>query len=53
MDDNEFLFIVECGFYCGCGGRCVRSIVSHKVGIDEQNLEFCKVLQHAGVCDCI
>ena len=31
----------------------MRSIVCHKVGIDEQNQELGRALQHAGVCDCV
>ena len=30
----------------------MRSIVSHKVGIDEQNPELGRALEHAGVGDC-
>ena len=52
-DDDDFLFIVECRSYCGCGGQCVRSIVSHKIGIDGQNPELGGSQQHAGVCDCV
>ena len=31
----------------------VRSIVCRKVGIDEQNLELGRALEHADVCDCV
>ena len=31
----------------------MRRIVCHKVGIDEQNTELGRALEHAGVCDCI
>ena len=48
-DDDDFLFNVESRLYCGCGGQCVRSIACHKVGIDEQNPELGRALQHAGV----
>ena len=29
----------------------MRSIVCHKVGMDEQNPEFGRALKHADVCD--
>ena len=29
----------------------MRSIVCHKVGIDEQNQELGRALEHADVCD--
>ena len=41
-EDCDLLFNVESGFYCGWGGQCVRSIVCHKVGIDEQYPELGK-----------
>ena len=50
-DDDVFLFNVESGFCCGRGGQCVRSIVYHKVGIDNQNPELGRALEHADVCD--
>ena len=53
MDDNVFLFIVECEFYCGCGGQCVSNIVCHKVDTGERSLEMSEALWHAGVCDCV
>ena len=31
----------------------MRSIVFHKLGIDEQNLNLGVALQHAGVCECV
>ena len=31
----------------------MRSIVCHKVGIDEQNPELGRALEHAGVYDCV
>ena len=31
----------------------MRSIVCHKVGIDEQNPELSRALEHADVCDCV
>ena len=31
----------------------MSSIVCHKVGIDEQNQELGRALEHANVCDCI
>ena len=40
MDDNDFLFNVESGFYCGRGGQCVITIACHKLGINEQNPEL-------------
>ena len=30
-----------------------ESIACHKVGIDEQNTELDRALQHAGVCDSV
>ena len=51
--DDIILFIVECGFYCGCGRQCASCIVSHKVDSGERNLENSRVLLHAGICDCI
>ena len=31
----------------------MRSIVCHKVAIDEQNPELGRALEHAVVCDCV
>ena len=31
----------------------MSSIVYHKVGIDNQNSELGRALEHADVCDCI
>ena len=31
----------------------MRSTVCHNVGIDEQNPELGRALQHVGVCDCV
>ena len=31
----------------------MRSIVCHKVGIDEQNPELGRALEHADVSDCV
>ena len=52
-DDDVFLFNVECGSCCGLGGQCVSSIVYHKVGIDKQNPELGRALEHADICDCV
>ena len=30
----------------------MRSIVCHKVGMNEQNPELVRALEHADVCDC-
>ena len=49
-DDNVFLFIVECEFFCGGGAQCMSNIVCHKVEIGEQNLEVGGALRHVGVC---
>ena len=31
----------------------MSSIACHKVGIDDQNPEFGRALEHADVCDCV
>ena len=31
----------------------MSSIVYHKVGIDNKNLELGRALEHADVCDCV
>ena len=31
----------------------MSSIVYHKVGIDDQNPELGRALEHADVCDCV
>ena len=52
-DEIVLLYIVECGFYCGCVGQCVSSIICHKVYTGEQSLEGSRALWHTGFCDCI
>ena len=44
-DDNIFLLIVECLFYCGCGS--VSCVVCHNVDSCERNLEVGGTLRHA------
>ena len=39
MDDNNFLFVVECESYCVCGGQCMSCIVCHKGDTVERNRE--------------
>ena len=38
------------GFSVAEEAICMRSIVCHKVGIDEDNPEFGRALEHADVC---
>ena len=51
MDNTVFLFIVECGLCCGCGGQFKSCIVCHKVYTAEWILDVSEALRHSGEND--